>query len=509
MPNARCRLIIGLASRTDVGLRHRENASLSLGPPDAGDDIPTVRGPTATLLADDSWSSRLVQELQISEDASGARPAGHHGATGLLRRLVVTVTSQRWLLALCFANALGCLVVAVRYLGSLEGVLDAGGQVITGDFLNFYMGGRMILAGDGGLLYDLQAQQQARTGIAGPDYPNVHWYNYPPAWAIALAPISALPYVWAFYVYDLLMLAAMVGTLWLLSPLLPELRRRWPVTVLAVVFFHPIIRNIIGGQNTVLTLFLLAGAYTGLRTNRRILCGMFLGLLLYKPQFALPLLLILLVRGDLVSVLSAGVVGTGHYLIGALFCGPSWPIQMLEFLGSFRAMEARLNAATHISLLSACDYSLAWPWSRVAAGILMLAAALVLLRVARRFAATEPAFAVYWGLAVTGTLLLSPHTQYYDAGILVLPVILGLDYLLQRGRQPTATLRIALLAGYVLFPIYEVSPALHFQPLLLWPVLTFVWLAKVLSTLESSRNPQGVPRAAAAVNERSQRASLA
>ena len=58
--------------------------------------------------------------------------------------------------------------------------------------------------------------------------------------------------------------------------------------------------------------------------------------------------------------------------------------------------------------------------------------------------------------------------------------MLGLDYTLQQGRQPSTTLRFLLLAGYVLYPIYEVSRAIHFQPLLLWPVLIFIWLTRML-----------------------------
>ncbi|MCP4245463.1 MAG: hypothetical protein GY778_00290, partial [bacterium] len=169
-------------------------------------------------------------------------------------------------------------------------------------------------------------------------------------------------------------------------------------------------------------------------------------------------------------------VGGGHDLVGAVFCGAAWPATMLEFLGSFRDMEARLNSATHISLLSASDYSLPTPWARLVAGLLMLVVAGVLVRGTRRGPTTQPAFAVRWALAVSGTLLLSPHTQYYDVGILVLPVMLGLDFMLQQGHIPSMVLRVFLAAGFVLYPIYEWSPALHFQPLLLWPMLTFGWL---------------------------------
>jgi hypothetical protein len=154
----------------------------------------------------------------------------------------------------------------------------------------------------------------------------------------------------------------------------------------------------------------------------------------------------------------------------------------LKFLAWFRPVEARLNEATHVSLLPACQFTLPTPWDHLVAGVLMLIVFAIVLRYARRYGTNEPAFAAYWALAITGSLLLSPYFQYYDAGALVLPVMLGLDYILQQGRQPSPTLRFLLLAGYVLYPIYEVSRAIHFQPLLLWPVLIFVWLTRVLSS---------------------------
>ena len=127
-----------------------------------------------------------------------------------------------------------------------------------------------------------------------------------------MAPLSALSYVRAFYVYDLLMLAAMVGLLAMLRPLLPRLAGHWYVTVVLVVCFHPIIRNIIGGQNTVLTTFLLTGTYVALRRGRPVVGGLFLGLLLYKPQFAVPLLAFLLIRREWRVMMSAGAVSYTH-----------------------------------------------------------------------------------------------------------------------------------------------------------------------------------------------------
>jgi hypothetical protein len=42
-----------------------------------------------------------------------------------------------------------------------------------------------------------------------------------------------------------------------------------------------------------------------------------------------------------------------------------------------------------------------------------------------------------WALCLVAGMLLSPHLQYYDFGVLVLPVALGLDALARRGTPAT------------------------------------------------------------------------
>ena len=73
--------------------------------------------------------------------------------------------------------------------------------------------------------------------------------------------------------------------------------------------FHPIIRTMFGGQNTVLTLFLLTAICACLRGRHLLWAGVLLGLLSYKPQYATCLVLVLICRGE-VRVLVTGLLMT-------------------------------------------------------------------------------------------------------------------------------------------------------------------------------------------------------
>ena len=77
-------------------------------------------------------------------------------------------------------------------------------------------------------------------------------------------------------------------------------------------------------------------------------------------------------------------------------------------------------------------------------------------------------------------MLLSPHLQYYDFGVLVLPVALGLDALARRGTPATLPLRLGVAAiwfGYPWFPM--AADRVGFQPLTLWMIAIFAWLCAV------------------------------
>jgi hypothetical protein len=143
----------------------------------------------------------------------------------------------------------------------------------------------------------------------------------------------------------------------------------------------------------------------------------------------------------------------------------------------YQPMERAASYHTHIALLPACDHALAAPWSLLVPAVLIVGVMGVFLRAALAGPLRAPPLPLTWGLMIGATILVSPHLQFYDAGLLVLPAALGLDHLLRNRQRPSTTVRVGLAAGYVLFPVYSAVHWLGFQPLVLWPLLMFFWLA--------------------------------
>jgi hypothetical protein len=376
-------------------------------------------------------------------------------------------------------------VVIAIYLAGLDGTLKDG-ALASGDFVAFYTGATLVREGRGADLYDMHAQLARQHALVGEDPGSTQLlylpYLNPPLLALALAPIASLPYVSAFYAFDVLMLLSFAGAILLLRPVLPRLARSrgaWAATVLLLWGWHPVSRTLFGGQNTVLTFLLLAGLYAAWKREQSLLAGLFLGLLSYKPQYTLVFGLVFLLRREWrVLGVATAVVGV-HYALGALVCGPKWPLAMLGTLEELRHTFLSLNAPTHFSLIRSLDYSVGgWPGRAIALALIALAVG-VCWRRARTIQPSDPRFGLAWSLLLLTTLLASPHLQFYDAGLLALPVLIGLDTVLQ-DRSPSLRLRFVLLAAYFAYPIYEYAPQLGFQPLVLWLVGAFLWIRSLL-----------------------------
>jgi alpha-1,2-mannosyltransferase len=147
------------------------------------------------------------------------------------------------------------------------------------DFVSFYAAGALAWDGAAALAYDHSAHYAAEQAATEAGIP-YQFFFYPPMLLIFLAPLSRLPYLASFYLFE-----AVTLTFYCLSvkPLIANRGRAWWVSVLA---FPSVFWTLGLGQNTFLTAALFA---TGLRILKRwpFFAGMLLGTLCYKPHLGL------------------------------------------------------------------------------------------------------------------------------------------------------------------------------------------------------------------------------
>ena len=346
------------------------------------------------------------------------------------------LASGRGRYGVLLAAAIGAAVWLVWLISLLArpGLLDLAGNVKGGDFLEFYAAGRIVAAHQTDHLYDLDVQARVEHEITAPErWSGFHGFITPPFFALPFVPLAALPYLSAFALWSALGILMLIGTLWLVD------RVRAAPWVLA---FVPVWAAISYGQNSLLSLFILASVYVLLRRGRDGVAGVVLGCLLYKPQLVVLLATLLLLdrRWRALAGLGAAAV-----LLAAITLALSVPATLayLALGHSFATMlgERGFPTAKMHSLYS--FFVLLLPGHLTAAAALTLLSSLAALAVVRL---RQPPYAVetldrWYATAIWGTVLVSPHVPLYDLSLLVLPALL-----VRPGTQDEATWRGGIAA---------------------------------------------------------------
>ena len=325
-------------------------------------------------------------------------------------RFLESPRATRIAVALLFAMALAFVLT----LTSGEGPDTAAGR-LGGDYPAFYAAGRIAASGDYDEVNDIErlALEEADLFPADEDEGVLTW-AYPPHVALLYRPLAALPYRASYTVHTLLMIAAYVGAAWLLRREVPWVDRAFVPALAAGLAFYPMFRGIGAGQNTALTLLLLIGAWRASRSGRDGLAGLLLGLLLFKPQFALLGIAAWAIARRWRAVAAFVATAAATWAVTAAFAGVDWVSGWLDDLDAYRGTED-VNAENHVSLSEAADAIFGAP----AVGWLLAAGVAYL--VARR----------WWGrpdlaLLAPALLLCAAHAVFYDIGLALITAAFAL-----------------------------------------------------------------------------------
>jgi hypothetical protein len=373
-------------------------------------------------------------------------------------------------------------VVVVNHLVTRVDPSVSAEDSVTGDFPAFFTGARLISDGRGSALYDLSAQVAIQRSLF--EGGRAFWQPYlnPPALAIGLAPTTRLGYVPSFLIFTVSQFFFLLGSLLYLLTATPNLgcsRRSGLTAILLSLSVLPVTLTTFGGQNTGFTLGLFSGIYAAVRHRHWAVAGLFLGMLTYKPQFALLLGIVMLI-GRRYKVLGiASAIGILHYAVAAPICGIDWPADLLRALSTHTPLEMAEIGQRHFSLPTVAGQFLP-SWATVWVVLIAGTAVFVMLwGIGRRIPDNSPGYPAYFGMGICAVLFLSPHLLYYEAGLLVLPALLGIETILSVERRPSIGLRFFLTVGYLAYPMWEVAESIQFQPLFLLLLGFFYWMARL------------------------------
>ena len=365
------------------------------------------------------------------------------------------------------------------------------------DFPSYYLAAQRLLRGED--FYSGLKEGALSLGIE--DY-FIDAAVTPPTFAVTLAPLALFPYPVAWGIWQILSVAALVLSLWLvlrqkqcsLSPL------GWARLGCAVLLFPPLTFHLLYAHTELFLLLLLAGGWYSLRRRREIAGGVLLGMAGAIRIYPLFLLIFLIQRRAWKALLAALAAGLGLAAVAALAAGPSSYLGYVDVLG---AEVSTLYARWGNFSLYGDVHKLASIWPalgqqplvRDLLAILLSLGTLILtllLTWKRRSAARS--IDRDYGLFTVATLLASPLSWIYYQVLLYLPLLFLLDTL-RRNRGPRAIpwiLAAALLAS--LCPIVEGQPGLPLalkQLLAFFPTLTLagVYVALVMAAPDAAQCP--------------------
>ena len=316
-------------------------------------------------------------------------------------------------LALLAALAAALLLAVVTY------DIDDPTSRLGGDYPSFYGAGKIALAGDWDELYSADRQSEEQAGLID-DEGGYLYFSYPPFVAGAYSALAAFEYRLSFLIHTLLMATALIVAIRLVWPWIESVGWPWPALLVLALAFYPLLRAVPGGQNTALSILLLSLAVRLERDDAPFWAGLALAGLLFKPQFGVVVVPLLLLTRRW-RVLAGWAVGAGFlFFVSSVLMGGMWLGDWWDQAGTFRDQNVAANGPNFVSLpgffenlLGAGD-PVAFVVGYTLAGLFGLAVAYFWWRHPRSQHLER------YALAAAAVVLAAPQTLYYDAGLLLL-----------------------------------------------------------------------------------------
>ena len=316
-----------------------------------------------------------------------------------------------------------------------HGDRSISGTIKGPDFLQFYTIGSLVRTHHAEALYDFAALHRAQVALVPESAPELYPPVYPPQAALLFAPFSVLSFRQAMLLWSLLTIviySVIVRSAWRpVAAALPDSG----FVVAAAAAFPPFWNLVLYGQITIIVLAAFWAGWIALERQKPFLAGLAFGLLLIKPQFAIPLVVLVLVYRQWAMLL--GAVTSIAVQLGAIAIALG--CRVLEAYARFVPVVLR-----HADLLEAKPFqshslrALArLAPSSIALPLWAILSAAVMVCMVKLWKSGAP-LRVRLGVLILGSVLVNPHLIVYDAAVLALPLIWFGGYVQERAPRADA-----------------------------------------------------------------------
>ncbi|MEY4669957.1 MAG: hypothetical protein RL518_2656 [Pseudomonadota bacterium] len=329
------------------------------------------------------------------------------------------------------AAALG---LAVAIIGALSIEQAPSAAIVRGDFPAFYTMAIVASRGEGARLYDLETQRLIQNEFWPSLNGSVLPVAYPAFLAFCLEPLAALPPNPARLLWTVCMVLCVVMTGALAARTSASLRGLTWQVVVSLLLFAPLFLGVLGGQIVGLSVLLYAALFFLDRKPSKEMdlpIGVIAGLWMYKPHFALSVVVVFLAQRRWRVVGAWLVTCVALWSLGASVAGVDWLSRWYSFADGFAHIDLVTNAPHMTGVVPFLYVISGWfqeAWSGRAEmwnALTLLVALIVptyLFRISRRGELNT----VNPGLIAVGPLLVlfAPAVNFYDLALGMLPLVL-------------------------------------------------------------------------------------
>ena len=335
------------------------------------------------------------------------------------------------------------------------------------DFISYYTAAQLIKERPSDL-YDLKLQAEFQDSILGGLGSSIRFrdgllaYNHPPFEIVWFVPLASLPYLGAFSLWALISSSCFAAGILLLARDMNADKASLNSIYLLSLLFLPVLATLFQGQDSGILFLCWVLTYFNLKQSKDGWAGLWLSLVLQKFQLLVPLLLLLLLKRRWKAL--AGFMGGSAVLLLV-----SWALVGLSGIESYARLLVEMSGwverrgiyPSQMHNLRGQFYALLYPDRVVLANFVTVIASLLLLALLAkawggRWEVGRPEFDLKFSLMLITTLLVSPHLNFHDLSILLLPGLLICRFALQ---HPASTAHRCLLVCFFIvgFPLQVIS----------------------------------------------------
>jgi Glycosyltransferase family 87 len=335
--------------------------------------------------------------------------------------------------ALVLAVMMWIMASVVGFTGTSE--RGIAGPLKGADFVQFYTLGHLASAHRIEPMYDPSLYHQAQVDLIPESRREIYPPVYPPQTAVMFAPVTGLSYQRALLIWCLLTIGGYALIVWSVWRPVAELLPDRTFVIAAAAAFPPFWSLILHGQVTLILLAAFWAGWLALDRHRLWLAGFAFGLLAIKPQFGIPLAVVVLVCGEWTML--AGAVSSVLAQAAAvwLMLGPEAFTAFADNIPTTMAYADFLEAKPFLSHSLRAVTRLAPNW--IGMPMWAIVSAIVLWYTVRMWKSQAPV-RVRLGVVVLASALVNPHMIIYDLTVLALPLVWFGSYMQEPARREHA-----------------------------------------------------------------------